>query len=612
MPDLMVGLWVLNGQVRALEHELSALKKENEERKVKALEDKSEEAEEKKKMKVKLEEAEGQINEKLKLIDELLANNKITEMKVQALEDKLEEVEEKREMKVKLEEAEGQINENSKLIDELLAKHKITEMMVKASEEDKLEKAAVGQMHTVTEEMDSNHKDFLKGVVKDHEFYDMNHKRTGFAIIFNHMNFDPKLNLKERRGTNVDRDDLFSTLTQLGFQVEILDDPTFERIENCLDYVSGFDHSDSDCILIAVLSHGTDGDYVLAYDQPYKTDNLWSRFTKCKTLVGKPKMFLIQACRGGKLDYGTFIEHDGPNDCDRIASNADILIAYCSAPGFNCHRDQIAGSRFIQAFCQVLGKEAYSRDILSILTRVANKVASAVSLYGTMQIPSVVSQLTKDIVFTRKGRILPSERRRSARNIDIGMENIGIEEVDTVSSIRIERIVKLGYKHLTPPPLPVALHWAVKVGDFWYEVEGSSIKESYTEMVIFKERGDRAPSGVGSLVKVVGATNKTDEEIAAWIEDWKIENPIYDFLEINCQKFGYEFIRWLTGGVFSIPLKLDSPLTRIKTDNVVNPGLVDYHNWLDEYPVFPAGLISWARWLWKGLNSFMRMPEFLK
>ena len=55
------------------------------------------------------------------------------------------------------------------------------------------------------------------------------------------------------------------------------------------------DHSDNDCILVTVLTHG-DEDELFARDQSYKPGALWSRFTsdQCPTLAGKPKLFFIQ------------------------------------------------------------------------------------------------------------------------------------------------------------------------------------------------------------------------------------------------------------------------------------------------------------------------------
>jgi caspase-like apoptosis-related cysteine protease len=56
------------------------------------------------------------------------------------------------------------------------------------------------------------------------------------------------------------------------------------------------DHSDADCLLVTVLTHGENSDVLYAYDSYYHVEELWSPFTaeKCLSLAGKPKIFIIQ------------------------------------------------------------------------------------------------------------------------------------------------------------------------------------------------------------------------------------------------------------------------------------------------------------------------------
>ena len=65
-------------------------------------------------------------------------------------------------------------------------------------------------------------------VERDSEVYNMNHPRRGTAIIFNHMYFDQRLGLKQRNGTNVDRDSLKSVLKGLDFEVRVYNDLHFK------------------------------------------------------------------------------------------------------------------------------------------------------------------------------------------------------------------------------------------------------------------------------------------------------------------------------------------------------------------------------------------------
>jgi len=251
---------------------------------------------------------------------------------------------------------------------------------------------------------------------KDSDQYNMNHRRRGRAFVFNHMNFDPRLNLNVRNGTNNDRDNLRINLRQLDFDVEVHDDLPFKDIERILENASLEDHSDADCILVAVLSHGELG-ILYSSDQPYKPDRLWSHFAadKCPSLAGKPKLFFIQACQGDQLDHGvkmvtTESDASAGTTTYKIPSHADFLIAYSTVPGFYSWRNTTQGSWFIQAFCHVIQREAHSRDLLSILTRVSRKVAfdfqsnvpTNFGMHEKKQIPCITSMLTRDLVFTRK------------------------------------------------------------------------------------------------------------------------------------------------------------------------------------------------------------------
>ena len=56
------------------------------------------------------------------------------------------------------------------------------------------------------------------------------------------------------------------------------------------------DHTESDCLVVIVMSHGTENGEVHAYDSAYQVSNLWRNFTgsSCPSLVGKPKLFFLQ------------------------------------------------------------------------------------------------------------------------------------------------------------------------------------------------------------------------------------------------------------------------------------------------------------------------------
>lgn len=66
-------------------------------------------------------------------------------------------------------------------------------------------------------------------VFRDEMFYNMNHKRRGLALIFNHENFQID-KLRSRTGTEVDAKNLKTTLQNLGFEVIIHQDLTVRKV----------------------------------------------------------------------------------------------------------------------------------------------------------------------------------------------------------------------------------------------------------------------------------------------------------------------------------------------------------------------------------------------
>ncbi len=57
------------------------------------------------------------------------------------------------------------------------------------------------------------------------------------------------------------------------------------------------DHSQSDCIVVCILTHGEQS-ILWGRDEKYLTDKVFNYFKgdQCPTLASKPKIFFIQVC----------------------------------------------------------------------------------------------------------------------------------------------------------------------------------------------------------------------------------------------------------------------------------------------------------------------------
>uniref|UniRef100_A0A673X8L0 Caspase 7, apoptosis-related cysteine peptidase n=1 Tax=Salmo trutta TaxID=8032 RepID=A0A673X8L0_SALTR len=172
--------------------------------------------------------------------------------------------------------------------------------------------------------------------------YKMSHQRVGKCIIINNKNFDEKTGMNVRNGTDRDAGELFKCFKSLGFDVCIYNDQTCEKMERLLREASEEDHSDSSCFACILLSHGEEG-MIYGTDgaMPIKSMTSLFRGDMCKSLVGKPKLFFIQACRGSEFDDGIQTDSGPPNDTletdanprHKIPVEADFLFAYSTVPG---------------------------------------------------------------------------------------------------------------------------------------------------------------------------------------------------------------------------------------------------------------------------------------
>ena len=113
------------------------------------------------------------------------------------------------------------------------------------------------------------------------------------------------------------------------------------------------------------------------------------------------------------------------------------------------------------------------------------------------------------------------------------------------------RKVSLGQVRLSET-LPIGTHWAVRVDHkfwkpYWFEIDG---KTKYTEMYsttnILLSKGDTSEKGA-ELTNYMGLTNRTDEEIGLFNENWKSDHPNYRFTSDNCQKYAADLIVFLCG-----------------------------------------------------------------
>ncbi|XP_051742209.1 caspase-6 [Ctenopharyngodon idella] len=293
---------------------------------------------------------------------------------------------------------------------------------VKSDEPGAVEKDSASAGLTVGEnitETDSLNQSLFS--LDPNEEYKMNHKKRGMALIFNHENFYWHLRLNSRSGTNADRENLVRRFKELDFEVKAYDDYKRDQVLEKIKEAAAANHVDADCFVCIFLSHGENG-HIYAYDEKIEIQEITDLFKgdMCRSLVGKPKIFILQACRGDKHDDPVIpidvVDSQAVNDMVvdagvlyTLPAGADFLMCYSVAEGYYSHRETINGSWYIQDLCEILRRYGSSLEFTEILTLVNRKVSLRSvgncrdrSAIGKKQVPCFASMLTKKLFLRPK------------------------------------------------------------------------------------------------------------------------------------------------------------------------------------------------------------------
>ncbi|XP_071389613.1 caspase-8 isoform X2 [Centroberyx affinis] len=243
--------------------------------------------------------------------------------------------------------------------------------------------------------------------------YPMTSELRGVCLVVNNFDFkDSVKQLNNREGTQIDEECLEGVFKWLGFEMQIKNDCTRDQILSVVQELRSRDHSQMDCLVCCILSHGQEGSVYGVDGQAVQLRQLTEPFTgsQCPSLTGKPKLFFIQACQGTDEQQPVHIQTDGPGPSavcsdavipkDSIPSSADFLMSMATVPHFVSFRDRKLGTWFIQSLCENLVQMVpRGYDLLSILTKVNADVSQKTDSKGQKkQMPQPMFSLRKKVV----------------------------------------------------------------------------------------------------------------------------------------------------------------------------------------------------------------------
>ncbi|XP_060460558.2 caspase-1 isoform X1 [Panthera onca] len=221
--------------------------------------------------------------------------------------------------------------------------------------------------------------------------------RTRLALIICNTTFD---HLSLRKGADLDVAGMRRLLTDLGYSVHVKEELTAKDMESELRaFAARPEHKSSDSTFLVFMSHGilsgicgtkysAEGDPdVLAYDTIFQIFNN----RNCLSLKDKPKVIIVQACRGENLgellvsdspaapmdsttQMGSSLSQVGDNLEDDAVYRVHVekdFIAFCSStPHHVSWRDVNKGSLFITQLITCFQKYSWCSHLEEVFRKV--------------------------------------------------------------------------------------------------------------------------------------------------------------------------------------------------------------------------------------------------
>ncbi|XP_073697605.1 caspase b-like [Garra rufa] len=205
-------------------------------------------------------------------------------------------------------------------------------------------------------------------------------QRKGLALLITNIHFDCKKH--NRDGAERDEENIEWLLKALGYNVEKHRNLSGDAIDKEVrDFSTRSEHQNSDSTFVVIMSHGkriNNRDAILGVHYPgnpndlYFVDKTYSHLNSlnCPALIDKPKVILIQACRGG-LPGGKDVQDQVAEVSDAwVHKEKDFVCFMSTLPDTVAYRNTKTGSHFINYIVEVFCEWAHKHDIMELFRKV--------------------------------------------------------------------------------------------------------------------------------------------------------------------------------------------------------------------------------------------------
>ncbi|XP_019617892.1 PREDICTED: caspase-3-like [Branchiostoma belcheri] len=237
----------------------------------------------------------------------------------------------------------------------------------------------------------------LKKALNQSSAYEMSSDTRGVAVIINNIRFE---DMEEREGAERDTDRLREAFESLGFTARTFIDLDHAKMVATMKDQGKADHSNHDCFVCCIMSHGTMGKVFSSDDVGIDICELMKPVNakKCPSLKGKPKLFFIQACQGEKiLRTERFDNEHDVKPVPFICIEADFFLGLATVPGYVARRDE-DGAPYVKHLAKLLKEFGPTHDLFAIMAMVCDKM-NEINDDKFGWISSIHSTLRKSLIF---------------------------------------------------------------------------------------------------------------------------------------------------------------------------------------------------------------------
>uniref|UniRef100_A0A8C8BT44 Caspase-1 n=1 Tax=Otus sunia TaxID=257818 RepID=A0A8C8BT44_9STRI len=216
--------------------------------------------------------------------------------------------------------------------------------------------------------------------------------RTRRALLICNIEFE---HLSRRNGAEVDVEGMTKLLEGLGYVVEFHCNLTSQEMATAMkDFASHKEHWTSDSTFLVFMSHGVRAGLCGTKSRDKTTDilsfdTIYNRFNNkhCQALLGKPKVVIIQSCRGGNI--GSVLVRDSAEPALPAPSSAhtipeglendaicevhlesDFATLHSSTPDTVSWRSPVTGCLFIQRLIEQFRNHACNSNLQEIFRKI--------------------------------------------------------------------------------------------------------------------------------------------------------------------------------------------------------------------------------------------------